>query len=194
MKRLFISLFFLTYSFQVSADNLGDSNKLFDWAELTYPQYFTPSGTQTITLEDYLVRYYESSDIYLGTLGENVYVYGDEFGGLLFVGIISDFVQITPDQLVSLSQESLLIQPGDTNDKKITWTTDLQVTNLEIVQGGAMQADVGYTDLNEMEAMVFAYSSAESGDISSITFQFSVIDPSTQEQMIVEQVLRVQME
>lgn len=77
----------------MQADNLSDSNQLFDWVELNYPQYFNPSGQETFQLENYWVRYYENTNTYIGTSGEDVYVYGDEFGGLLKVGQISDFVQ-----------------------------------------------------------------------------------------------------
>jgi len=97
MKRILISLLLSACLFQVQADNLSDSNKLFDWAEANYPQYFSPSGTETTQIDNYLVRYYESKNIYLGTLGEDVYVHGDEFGGLLKVGKISYFINTCAD-------------------------------------------------------------------------------------------------
>ena len=93
MKKLFVVLFFFIYSFQVQADNLSDSNQLFKWAEENYPQYFSPAGQETFQIENYLARYYKKTDIYLGTSGEDVYVYGDDFGGLLKVGKISDFIK-----------------------------------------------------------------------------------------------------
>ena len=75
------------------ADNLSDSNRLFDWAETNYPLIFNPPGQETLQLGDFLARYYQNTNTYLGTSGEDVYVYGDEFGGLLNVGKISDFIQ-----------------------------------------------------------------------------------------------------
>jgi hypothetical protein len=75
------------------ADNLSDSNTVFDWAENMYPQFFGRSGTETTPLEGYLIRYYPDTDTYVGTMGEDVYVYGTEFNGLLRVGFISDFIQ-----------------------------------------------------------------------------------------------------
>ncbi|MFK5987175.1 MAG: hypothetical protein QM479_17345 [Pseudomonadota bacterium] len=81
MKKLLIFLLFLACSLQVSADNLSDSNHLFEWAEENFPQYFSPSDVETQTLDKYLVRHYQNTNIYLGTAGEEVYVYGDEFGG-----------------------------------------------------------------------------------------------------------------
>lgn len=80
------------------ADNfMLNSNKLFDFAEKTYPEFFDPAGTSTIALDRYLVRYYPDTNIYLGTKGDEVYVYGDVFNGLLKVGVISDFVALEPD-------------------------------------------------------------------------------------------------
>lgn len=93
MKKILLALFFTVNSIQVLADNLSDSNQLFEWAEKNYPQYFSPAGQETFQIENYLARYYKKTDIYLGTSGEDVYVYGDDFGGLLKVGKISDFIQ-----------------------------------------------------------------------------------------------------
>lgn len=80
------------------ADNfLINSNKLFTFAEKSYPEFFDPAGMTTTSLDDYLVRYYPNTNIYIGTKGEEVYVYGDVFNGLLKVGIISDYIEIEPD-------------------------------------------------------------------------------------------------
>ena len=97
MKNSLIYIICLFYSIQLFADNLTDSNNLFAWAEQNYSQYFSPADAETIELEGYLVRYYSDTDIYLGTLGDDVYVYGNEFGGLLNVGVISDFIDTTND-------------------------------------------------------------------------------------------------
>ena len=96
MKNVFILLLLLTYSQHVISDNLSDSNKLFNWAEEHYSQYFNPPGEDTFELDKYLVRYYKSTDIYIGTLGKDVYVYGETFNGLMHVGSIEDFIDL-PD-------------------------------------------------------------------------------------------------
>ncbi len=44
-----------------------------------------------------MVRYYPDTGNYIGTKGEEVYVYGDVFNGLLRAGVISDFVALEPD-------------------------------------------------------------------------------------------------
>jgi len=94
----FTLLFLLLISTPSFSENfLINSNKLFNFAEQSFPEYFSPAEMTTMGLEDYLVRYYPKTDIYIGTRGEEVYVYGDVFNGLLKAGIIADFVELEPD-------------------------------------------------------------------------------------------------
>jgi len=80
------------------AENLlANSNKLFDFAEKSYSEFFSPAEIKTVGLDNYLVRYYPDTGNYIGTKGEEVYVYGDVFNGLLKAGVISDFVALEPD-------------------------------------------------------------------------------------------------
>lgn len=91
----FILLFWLLIPSILFAENfLANSNKLFDFAEKTYPHFFNPAGMKTIALNEYLVRYYPNTGNYIGTKGEEVYVYGDVFNGLLRVGVISDYIEL----------------------------------------------------------------------------------------------------
>lgn len=91
----FILLFWLLIPSILFAENfLANSNKLFDFAEKTYPHFFNPAGMRTIALNEYLVRYYPNTGNYIGTKGEEVYVYGDVFNGLLRVGVISDYIEL----------------------------------------------------------------------------------------------------
>ncbi len=94
MKILF---FLFIFPLTLFADNLSSSNKLFDFAENSYPNFFSPAGMQTFEFGEYLVRYYEETNIYIGTEDEDVYVYGDIFHGLLNVGKISDFIEVESD-------------------------------------------------------------------------------------------------
>jgi len=97
MLMRFIFLFVLFFPLLSAADSLSDSNKLFDFAETVYPQYFSPVGMPTYELDGYWVRHYPCCDNYLGTKNADVYVYGDIFNGLLKVGVISDFIEPEPD-------------------------------------------------------------------------------------------------
>jgi len=96
MKFIFI-FWVLIPSIAFAENLLVNSNKLFDFAEKSYPQFFYPAGIKTIALDGYLVRYYPNTDLYIGTKNYEVYAYGDAFNGLLKVGVISDFVSLEPD-------------------------------------------------------------------------------------------------
>lgn len=61
---------------------------MFNWAETTYPQYF-PTHSISSNVGGYYARYYAKTDNYLGTKDGRVYVYGDEFNGLLDVGSLT---------------------------------------------------------------------------------------------------------
>ncbi len=95
------------------AENLlVNSNKLFDFAEKSYPEFFSPAEIKTVGLDNYLLRYYPDTGNYIGTKGEEVYVYGDVFNGLLRAGVISDFVALEPDSDELLAQ---LFADGQSN-------------------------------------------------------------------------------
>ena len=102
----FITLLFLIVIPAISsAENLlVNSNKLFNFAEVSYPAFFHPAGAVTVTLDDYLVRYYPDTDVYIGTRGEEVYVYGKIFNGLSSVGIIGDYIELEADSDALLAQ------------------------------------------------------------------------------------------
>lgn len=115
---LFVLFFFTILS---SADELRDSNQLFDFAETVYPEYFSPAGMPTYELDGYLVRHYPVSDNYIGTKEDEVFVYGDIFNGLLKVGNITDFIELEPDYHEILAE---LYASG---------TSDVQVRGVGIV-------------------------------------------------------------
>ncbi|MDP6734231.1 MAG: DUF1566 domain-containing protein [Gammaproteobacteria bacterium] len=78
------------------ADNLTNSNRLFDFVEESYPQFFSPAGQETFGLDQYLGRYYADTDTYIATSGNTVYVYGEVFGeGVVEAGGLSDFITIS---------------------------------------------------------------------------------------------------
>jgi hypothetical protein len=53
--------------------NLSNSNKLFNFAEKTFPEFFSPSGVDTFEVDydsrHFIVRYYADSNTYIGTVG-----------------------------------------------------------------------------------------------------------------------------
>lgn len=82
-------------AFELEAEaSLENINRLFDWAEQTYSQYFTPPNQATFELDGYTARYYPNTNNYLGVKEGQVYVYGDVFGGLLNVGEFNTFYEL----------------------------------------------------------------------------------------------------
>lgn len=73
---------------------LSDSDRIFNWAEATYPQVFAPAGAATQTISGYKARHYAATGSYLGSSGGNVYVYGAAFGGLVLVGTSEALLQM----------------------------------------------------------------------------------------------------
>ena len=97
--RALVLLMILTFSPILFANNFENSNALFDYAEKKYPQYFSPAGSQTFEIDylskHYIARHYKETETYIGTVGEDVFIYGDIWGGLLKVGVINDFIDKT---------------------------------------------------------------------------------------------------
>jgi len=126
---LIFSTLFLSTSIAL-ADNLSDSNKLFNWAESEYPQFFYPPGMTTYKLfNEYLGRFYPNTKNYIGTLGEEVYVYGEDFPTPQKVGVITDFInpeEITTDTTGSNSTDN---SQTDTNGSTTPQTTDTESTD-----------------------------------------------------------------
>lgn len=111
--RFTILLFLVLVPGITFAENyLINSNKLFNFAEKSYPEFFSPASTATFSLNNYLVRYYSNTGNYIGTTGEDVYVYGDVFKGLLKAGVISSFIELEPDSDELLAQ---LFEGGQSN-------------------------------------------------------------------------------
>ncbi|SDZ05939.1 DUF3465 domain-containing protein [Nitrosomonas sp. Nm58] len=112
MRYITLLLLVLIPAISSAENSLINSNKLFNFAEAAYPGYFSPAGVITTTLDGYLVRYYPNTGNYIGTKGEEVYVYGNVFNGLLRAGVISDYVELEADSDELLAQ---LFSAGKSN-------------------------------------------------------------------------------
>ncbi|MDK2126196.1 CAP domain-containing protein [Parachitinimonas caeni] len=75
----------------------SDEDRLMNWAESKYPQFFSPAAT-TIQVAGYTARAYKSG-VYLGVKSGRVYVYGPPFGPqVLDVGSLADWMkQVSAD-------------------------------------------------------------------------------------------------
>ncbi len=77
----FFALILFTHVQWVAADTASDTERLLNWAENTYPQFF-PSRQATQSIEPWLFRYYPESGVYAGVNkgDSNVYVMGGPWG------------------------------------------------------------------------------------------------------------------
>lgn len=75
-----------------------DSDRIFDWAESAYPQWFgSHSSSQNVA--GYYLRHYPGTDVYLATLNGRLYFYntGRPQDGMLELGLVSDWLnRLTP--------------------------------------------------------------------------------------------------
>ncbi|WP_374349286.1 CAP domain-containing protein [Chitinimonas sp.] len=70
---------------------VSDADRLMNWAERQYPQYFSPAASSQ-QIAGYTARAY-GGGVYLGVLSGEVYVYGPPFGNkVLDVGPLSTFL------------------------------------------------------------------------------------------------------
>lgn len=92
----FCLIFVLSYISPVSADITSDANRLFDWTENSYSQYF-PSKQVTQNIDSWLFRFYPQTQSYVGVnVNDNsVYVFGGPWGN-----ISPTFISTLPNLLV----------------------------------------------------------------------------------------------
>ncbi len=76
----------------VHTKNFNDSNRLFDWAEVTFPDFFYPPNQETFELEGFIYRYYSFTNTYIGTFDRNLFLYGSLFNGYLLIGEIDEYL------------------------------------------------------------------------------------------------------
>lgn len=75
-----------SYTFPSSAE------RVFNWAEYVLGAYF-PAGPSTQIVSGITLRYYPTTDLYLGTIDGVVYAYGPIAGGLRNLGPLATFLQ-----------------------------------------------------------------------------------------------------
>jgi hypothetical protein len=69
VKEIYRFVLFFVFLFTtgfVNAISISDANIIFNTAEQQYPQFFIPKNTNTLQYEQWIYRYYNYYDIYLG--------------------------------------------------------------------------------------------------------------------------------
>ncbi len=119
-----ILLLVLFFPLSLFANDYDDANKVFEFAEKNYSEFFRSFNTGTYRFEDYWLRYYSETENYIGTKNGDIYVYGDVFNGLLKVGKIADYIDVTPEKNVNTPVDNSSDDTPTTND-----TPDTSVNN-----------------------------------------------------------------
>lgn len=74
----------------------ADADKVFDWAERTFPQYFSPGGSSSASKSGFRLRYYSGTNSFLGvneTGTPHFYYLGPVSGNTVVdLGLLSDWV------------------------------------------------------------------------------------------------------
>ena len=76
-----------------AAAGISDIDRVFNWAEVAYPQYF-PKPMVAGVQAPYTYRYYPATGNYVGVAGGRVYVHNGRDWNLLDVGALSDFIAL----------------------------------------------------------------------------------------------------
>ena len=71
----------------------SDSERLFNWAEIVYAQFFPKGGTPG-TYQQYTYRYYPATSNYLATANGRVVVHNGRDWNFLDVGAIDDYLPL----------------------------------------------------------------------------------------------------
>lgn len=81
---------------------------MINWAESQYPDLF-PQHSTTETLDIWRYRYYPQTNLHTGVNNLNeVYVLGDVFGGMQYIGKLSDMLALVPGDTTTSSEEGLV--------------------------------------------------------------------------------------
>ena len=77
---------------QVSIEQL---EKLYDWAETTFPELFAPAAQITRELAGYIYCFYPATQTYLASKDNRVYLYNPAWG-LLDAGDLQEILALMP--------------------------------------------------------------------------------------------------
>lgn len=72
----------------------ADADRLYDWAERTYPQFFSSHGISSQDSNGYYTRYYPGTNVFLTSRdGQLYFIDGNRYEGMLGLGRVSDWLK-----------------------------------------------------------------------------------------------------
>lgn len=129
-KHLFIFILstFFTVNSLCFANDLTDSEKIYNWAERDYSQYFFPAGGESFEIIGYWARYYSKTNTYIGSKEGQVFIYGDIFNGLQSVGPISQWLPLASENQSTafFLKDSIAFKPNEIAIIKVPGVTLIQ--------------------------------------------------------------------
>lgn len=81
-------------TYTITQAGTGPSDCIFDWAEVTYPQFFSPAGAASAAAPPYYYRYYSSTANYLATSSADNHIWAigrATENRLVDIGLVTDF-------------------------------------------------------------------------------------------------------
>ncbi len=103
----------------VMADNLSDSNTIFNWGEENYPQFLSPKNSPTLTFDDWIYRYYSETQNYVGTTKGELYLLGKATNDeLVKLGSVNQFIAKINPPITSTKTIDQVVSVGNTADCK----------------------------------------------------------------------------
>ncbi|MEM7018728.1 MAG: hypothetical protein AAF512_15475, partial [Pseudomonadota bacterium] len=107
---------------------------IFDWAEENFSEFFSPAEVETQTTDGYIYRFYSDTNIFLGTLDNTVYVFGDVFGGLLAVASTDEILALINAENASPAGFAPLVTLEVSNDQPVSRQGELAFSSVPLPQ------------------------------------------------------------
>jgi hypothetical protein len=108
--------YFIVNSCYADSNNT-QAESIYDWAEKKYSHFFSPEHAETQSIDidanHWHYRYYPETNNYVGHQGNQLYVSGDVFGGLLYIDEVDAFYEQNFNQLVDLTD--IILEQQSTN-------------------------------------------------------------------------------
>lgn len=142
------------------ADTNSDIETLLNWAESQYPDLF-PQQSTTETLDIWRYRFYPQTNLYVGVNNQNeVWVLGDIFGGMQYIGTLADMLTLTGGSSGEGTGTSVSLENFDLFTKTGIWRLkgDFSYAGSQSFDFGSSQIVTNYTadiDMTSVHSIKF---------------------------------------
>ncbi|MFK7865020.1 MAG: peroxidase family protein [Pseudohongiellaceae bacterium] len=74
-----LSFFYSSFLYSQTDREIADSNRVFDWAERNFSELFSPAGVRTLSIDNFVARFYSDTNTWIGINNGSVFVFGEQF-------------------------------------------------------------------------------------------------------------------